>query len=99
MSVRTPSATVTFDHLYRAGDTVPDEVGASWEIGPAAPCADPIIARAYDDDGERYYTLSVILPTDPDDEDDALSVLLSTLGRHAGVTSVQFPGRRHLDVG
>jgi hypothetical protein len=100
MSARYPSATVVLDHLYDPGDSaIDDEVGASWTLARRpTECADPVTALAYDDDGELYYTLSVILPTDPDAEEDALERLLLTLGRHAGVTRVDFPGRPDLDV-
>jgi hypothetical protein len=100
-STRYPSATVTLDHLYEPGaSAIDDEVSRSWTLArDVTECADPVTALAYDDDGELYYTLSVILPTDRDEEEDALDRMLAILGRHAGVTRVDFPGRPDLDIG
>jgi hypothetical protein len=99
-TTRHPSATVTFDHLYneeqQPGNV--DEIGAAWTIGDATECTEPVTAYAYDDDDERYYTLSVVLPTDSDEEEYALGELINTLGRHAGVTRLTFPGHPELDV-
>lgn len=99
-TTRYPSATVTFDHLYEPGESfLDDEIGASWTLAhkPTA-CADPVTCHAYDDDDEHYYTLSVVLPTDDVEEEDALERLASILARHAGVTRLTFPDHPELDV-
>jgi hypothetical protein len=98
MTRRHPSAVVTVDHLYDAEHDDDDEIGAAWTLGPTAECAEPIEARAYDDDDEHYYTLSVTLPADPDAEDAASYELARVLARHAGVTRVTYPTRPDLDI-
>ena len=94
---RKPTAVVTFDYLWEEGDTDDDEVGRAWNLDDEVATCEQVIAYAYDDDGERYYKLAVILPVD--DNEDALTHLLAILMRHAGVTEIRFPGRPDLDVG
>lgn len=95
--VRIPTAVITFDYLWDERDTE-DEVGKAWVLGEACEVMQ-VTGNAYDDDGERYYKLHVNLPVADPDQEDALCNLLSILGRHAGVTSITFPGRKELDVG
>lgn len=97
---RKPSAVVTFDYLW--SDTeggADDEVGKAWVIHDEVVPVMSVAARAYDDDGELYYRLMVMVPAENPAQEYALGELLSILGRHAGVTSIRFAGRPELDVG
>ena len=93
------TATIVADRLSPNPTEDSGDEGAVFDLGVGQGDTVTVTAWAFDDDGEHYYNLDVVLPVSDDDATDtALERLAHALGRYAGITYIKFPGRPHLDL-